>query len=56
MTDQSQNTLLHSSSFLQGRNADYVEQLHARYVDNPPIVADSPAGLGRAVLKALGRA
>ena len=30
MTDQSQNTLFHSSSFLQGQNADYVEQLQAR--------------------------
>ncbi len=38
MTEQSQNTVFHSSSFLQGPNADYIEQLHARYVDNPSSV------------------
>ena len=38
MTEQSPNALFHSSSFLQGQNADYVEQLHARYVDDPASV------------------
>jgi 2-oxoglutarate dehydrogenase E1 component len=38
MTDQSQNTVFHSSSFLQGQNADYVEQLQARYAENPASV------------------
>ncbi|HRO12292.1 2-oxoglutarate dehydrogenase E1 component [Amaricoccus sp.] len=38
MTDQSQNTLFHSSSFLQGQNADYVEQLQARYAEDPASV------------------
>ena len=38
MTEQSANALFHSSSFLQGGNADYVEQLHARYVDDPASV------------------
>ena len=38
MTEQSQNTVFHSSSFLQGQNAEYVEQLHARYADDPASV------------------
>jgi 2-oxoglutarate dehydrogenase E1 component len=41
MTDQSQNTAFHSSSFLQGQNAGYVEQLHARYADDPASVDPS---------------
>ena len=41
MTDQSQNTVFHSSSFLQGQNADYVEQLQARYAENPTSVDSS---------------
>ena len=35
MTEQSQNTVFHSSSFLQGQNAEYVEQLQARYAERP---------------------
>ncbi len=38
MTEQSQNTVFHSSSFLQGQNADYVEQLQARYAESPSSV------------------
>ncbi len=38
MTDQSQNTVFHSSSFLQGQNAEYIEQLQARYAENPASV------------------
>ncbi len=38
MTEQSQNTVFHSSSFLQGHNADYVEQLQASYAQNPASV------------------
>src|SRR5690606_25324 len=38
MTEQSANALFHSSSFLQGQNADYVEQLHARFVEEPSSV------------------
>ena len=41
MTEQSQNTVFHSSSFLQGQNADYVEHLHARYVKDPASVDQS---------------
>ncbi len=35
MTDQSRNDLFHNTSFLQGANAAYVEQVYARYVRNP---------------------
>ena len=38
MTEQSQNTVFHSSSFLQGQNAEYVEQLQARYASDPASV------------------
>jgi 2-oxoglutarate dehydrogenase E1 component len=38
MTDQSPNDAFHASSFLQGANADYVEQLYARYATDPASV------------------
>ena len=38
MNDQSPNDIMHASSFLQGHNAEYVEQLYARYADNPGAV------------------
>ncbi len=41
MTDQSPNDVLHASSFLQGHNAEYVEQLYARFANNPGAVDDS---------------
>ncbi|NQX96168.1 MAG: 2-oxoglutarate dehydrogenase E1 component, partial [Erythrobacter sp.] len=41
MTNQSPNDVFHSSSFLQGHNAEYVEQLYARYADNPGAVDES---------------
>jgi len=41
MTDQSSNTQLHASSFLQGHNAEYIEQLHANYVKDPASVDES---------------
>ncbi|MCL5777024.1 2-oxoglutarate dehydrogenase E1 component [Limibaculum sp. FT325] len=41
MNDQSQNFQLHASSFLQGHNAEYVEQLYARYVADPASVDPS---------------
>ena len=41
MNDQSPNDVFHSSSFLQGHNAEYVEQLYARYADNPGAVDES---------------
>ena len=50
MTDQSPNDVFHASSFLQGANADYVEQLQARYATDPNSV---DAGW-QAFFKALG--
>ncbi|MCB5200293.1 2-oxoglutarate dehydrogenase E1 component [Loktanella sp. TSTF-M6] len=41
MNDQSPNDVFHGSSFLQGHNAEYVEQLYARYADNPAAVDES---------------
>ncbi|MEM7178515.1 MAG: hypothetical protein AAF503_12515, partial [Pseudomonadota bacterium] len=38
MTDSSPNGSFHSSSFLQGNNAEYVEQLYARFMANPSSV------------------
>ena len=52
MTDQSSNDVFHASSFLQGHNADYVEQLYARYADNPGAVDES----WRAFFQSLGDA
>ena len=50
MTNQSPNDVFHSSSFLQGHNAEYVEQLYARYADNPGAVDES----WQAFFKAMG--
>ncbi len=41
MTDQSSNDQFHASSFLQGHNAEYIEQLHANYVKDPASVDES---------------
>jgi 2-oxoglutarate dehydrogenase E1 component len=38
MTDQPSNDQFHASSFLQGQNAEYIEQLHARYSRDPDAV------------------
>ncbi|MBC6443781.1 MAG: 2-oxoglutarate dehydrogenase E1 component [Rhodobacteraceae bacterium] len=38
MTDQPRNDRFHGSSFLQGHNAAYMGQLHARWADNPTAV------------------
>ncbi|MGQ0610597.1 MAG: 2-oxoglutarate dehydrogenase E1 component [Paracoccaceae bacterium] len=38
MTEQSPNAQFHASSFLQGANADYVDQLAARYAADPASV------------------
>ncbi|MCB6178531.1 2-oxoglutarate dehydrogenase E1 component [Rhodobacter sp. Har01] len=35
MTEQIPTSQFHASSFLQGANADYVDQLHARYAADP---------------------
>ena len=41
MAEQRSNEHFHASSFLQGHNAEYVEQLHAQYVKNPASVDPS---------------
>jgi 2-oxoglutarate dehydrogenase E1 component len=41
MTEQSSNDQFHASSFLQGHNAEYVEQLYARYANDPNSVDES---------------
>ena len=38
MTEQSPNDIFKASSFLQGHNADYIEQLYARYAEDPNAV------------------
>ncbi|MEY8802385.1 2-oxoglutarate dehydrogenase E1 component [Leisingera sp. XS_AS12] len=38
MTDQSPNDLFHASSFMQGHNAEYLEQLYAQYANDPGAV------------------
>jgi 2-oxoglutarate dehydrogenase E1 component len=40
MTDQSPNKAFHSSSFLQGHNAQFIEKLHARYAADPNAVEE----------------
>ncbi|WP_439521340.1 2-oxoglutarate dehydrogenase E1 component [Marivita sp.] len=41
MTDQSPNDLFHASSFMQGHNAAYLEQMYARYANDPNAVDES---------------
>ncbi|WP_412550798.1 2-oxoglutarate dehydrogenase E1 component [Shimia sp. MIT910701] len=38
MTEQSPNDIFHASSFMQGHNAEYLEQMYARYAANPNAV------------------
>ena len=38
MTDQSPNDLFQASSFMQGANAEYLEQLYAQYANDPNAV------------------
>ena len=52
MTDQSPNDQFHASSFMQGHNAEYIEQLYARYADDPNAVDES----WREFFKSLGDA
>jgi 2-oxoglutarate dehydrogenase E1 component len=49
MTEQSQNDVFHSSSFLQGSNAAFVEDLYARYAENPGSVDESWAEFFRSL-------
>ncbi len=41
MTEQSPNDVFHASSFLQGHNAEYIEQLYARYAADPSAVDEA---------------
>ncbi|MEP2784443.1 MAG: 2-oxoglutarate dehydrogenase E1 component [Pseudoruegeria sp.] len=41
MTDQSPNDQFHASSFLQGHNAEYIEQLYAQYANDPNAVDEA---------------
>ena len=41
MTQQSPNDAFRASSFLQGHNAQYIEQLHARYASDPGAVDEA---------------
>ena len=50
MTDQSANEQFHASSFMQGHNAAYLEQLYAQYANEPNTVD----GAWQAFFQALG--
>ncbi|WP_276718460.1 2-oxoglutarate dehydrogenase E1 component [Pseudooceanicola nitratireducens] len=41
MTEQSPNDVFHASSFMQGHNAEYLEQLHARWANDPASVDEA---------------
>ena len=41
MTEQSPNDQFHASSFMQGHNAEYLEQMYARYANDPAAVDES---------------
>ena len=47
MTEQSPNDQFHASSFMQGHNAEYLEQLYARYANDPNAVDDAWAAFFR---------
>ncbi len=49
MTEHSPNDPFHASSFLQGQNADYVEQLYARFATDPAAVDASWAAFFRSL-------
>ena len=49
MTDQSPNDVFHASSFMQGHNAEYLEQMYARYAEDPNAVDASWAEFFRAL-------
>ena len=46
MTDQSPNDQFHASSFMQGHNAQYLEQLYAQFANDPNAV-DAVGGIFR---------
>ncbi|UOA26061.1 2-oxoglutarate dehydrogenase E1 component [Pseudosulfitobacter sp. DSM 107133] len=50
MTDHPANDQFHASSFMQGHNAEYLEQMYARYANNPGAVDEA----WQAFFKAMG--
>ncbi|MGC3939143.1 2-oxoglutarate dehydrogenase E1 component [Roseobacter sp. EG26] len=50
MTEHSPNDQFHASSFMQGHNAEYLEQMYARYANDPNAVDDA----WQAFFKAMG--
>ncbi|TMM51591.1 2-oxoglutarate dehydrogenase E1 component [Sulfitobacter sabulilitoris] len=50
MTDHPANDQFHASSFMQGHNAEYLEQMYARYANDPGAVDEA----WQAFFKALG--
>ena len=49
MTDHSPNDQFHAQSFLQGHNADYIDQLQARFATDPASVDAAWAEFFRAL-------
>ncbi|WP_284162584.1 2-oxoglutarate dehydrogenase E1 component [Frigidibacter sp. SD6-1] len=49
MTDHPQNDQFHASSFLQGANAEYVEQMYARFAADPQAVDPTWAAFFRSL-------
>jgi 2-oxoglutarate dehydrogenase E1 component len=47
MTEQSPNDVFHASSFMQGHNAEYLEQLQARWASDPASVDEAWADFFR---------
>ena len=49
MTDQSPNDQFHASSFMQGHNAEYLEQMYARFANDPTAVDEAWQAFFRAM-------
>jgi len=49
MTDHPANDQFHASSFMQGHNAEYLEQMYARYATDPNAVDESWQAFFRAL-------
>jgi 2-oxoglutarate dehydrogenase E1 component len=47
MTEQKPNDQFHASSFMQGHNAEYLEQMYARFANDPNAVDDAWASFFR---------
>ncbi|WP_299739763.1 2-oxoglutarate dehydrogenase E1 component [uncultured Roseobacter sp.] len=49
MTEHTPNDQFHASSFMQGHNAEYLEQMYARYANDPHAVDDAWAAFFKAM-------